>query len=59
MKNENNANPKGVINVYWSAFENSGNIRDFLKYSEAKKGAEPIAENQGSRPESIQTGRPQ
>ncbi|MDR1100834.1 MAG: hypothetical protein LBL34_00495 [Clostridiales bacterium] len=36
----NEVNPNGVVNVYWSAFENTGNIHDFLKYKQAGRGAE-------------------
>ena len=25
-------NERGIVNVYWSAFEQSGNPRDFLTY---------------------------
>ncbi|GHV17572.1 hypothetical protein FACS189425_04110 [Clostridia bacterium] len=52
--NKNDINPQGVINVYWSAFENSGNVHDFLKYKYAEG-----AINAGIDTSSFQTGRPQ
>ena len=53
----NDLNSKGVVNVYWSAFENSGRINDFLKYKTSQKGVdgEPN-EVQRPSPTSHQTG---